>query len=157
MRFPTRHAIEFLSTVLDLPQNGEPQDWDIQVADDARLEEFLRRYTDLAHDNDKAFAFLALIIACFDVRIAKRLDQAEFDLDTILYAANFEVTQFYTAEERRLWQQIETLLNSDLKLFDPLILYWSFEVDAESFFPCTLFFRRRFASAPLETPRAVDP
>ncbi|MDC8011692.1 hypothetical protein [Tahibacter soli] len=61
-RFPTAAAIDSLARRFGLPNRGNMQDWEIQVADPARLDEFLTAYDDGTLDGDERFTLMEMII-----------------------------------------------------------------------------------------------
>jgi hypothetical protein len=65
-RYPTRAAMESLEQKLRLQVSPHMQDWEIQLADETRLGEFLDLYETNTLDPDEKFTLMALIIASFD-------------------------------------------------------------------------------------------
>jgi hypothetical protein len=68
LRFITRAASESLNASLGLPARGTEQDWDIELADASRVEEFLDCLERLTNE-DERFALLSLIVASADSRL----------------------------------------------------------------------------------------
>jgi hypothetical protein len=64
LRFPTAAAVDRLTADLRLPPGG--QDWEIEVADAARVGEFLDAYEAGGLDDDERFALMALVVASYD-------------------------------------------------------------------------------------------
>ncbi|MES0811359.1 hypothetical protein ABLO27_17870 [Roseibium sp. SCPC15] len=144
MDWITGRASEHLSRMLKLPADGDEQDWDIQLANSARLLEFIRRYPEFSVDDEYAFAMAALIIASFDERLLERIYPLGEEFYELMRIAEFDVTRMYTEEECQLWAKIAVILKSDKGLFDALIRYWAAEGKKECAFACTLFFRNEF-------------
>jgi hypothetical protein len=63
-RYPTAAAIERLTEMFRLPPGG--QDWEIEVADAARLGEFLDGYERQPLGDDERFTLMELIVASYD-------------------------------------------------------------------------------------------
>ncbi len=103
MRHQTRAAMDKLNRVLQLLDEPWIQDWDIQLADPNRVEEFCQLYSQL-NDEDEKFALMTLIIASLEenlqakgndenlLEVVKSLLDSSFDLhkDTIEYWCEFE-------------------------------------------------------------------
>src|SRR5689334_11026254 len=103
MRHQTRAAMDNLNILLHLPDEPWIQDWDVQLADPNRVEEFCQLYSQL-HNDDERFTLMTLIVASleenlqangYDVKLAetvKSLLNSRFDLhkDTIEYWCEFE-------------------------------------------------------------------
>jgi|GEM_PF-1363853 len=143
-------AIAHLTEALQLPARGDEQDWEIELADETRLEEFISLFPDFASEDEYAYAMAALILASFDDRLRLRLYAVTGEYIDQMREAEFDVSRMYTQEERRLWQEISRILNSRVCLFDWLIRYWSVANDPESAFASTLFFRWNFERTPLD-------
>ncbi|ASP34348.1 CPCC family cysteine-rich protein [Labrenzia sp. VG12] len=144
MQWASARATAYLTETLQLPARGDEQDWEIELADEARLEEFISLFPDLASDDEYAYAMVALIIASFDDRLGQRLYPFGGEYIDQMREADFDVSRMYTQDERRLWLEISRILNSRVCLFDWLIRYWSSADEPESAFACTLFFRTEF-------------
>lgn len=73
-----KEDIDYLNKLLNLPASGDEQDWDIELADPARLSEFLATFRayDLTLSVKKAF--LALIIASYDQLLQYDPDDDDF-------------------------------------------------------------------------------
>ncbi|WP_223577897.1 hypothetical protein [Sphingobacterium sp. GVS05A] len=97
-------VIAALSKTLSLPYTGTEQDWDIEMADSNRINEFI----DLYHQYDLAFeektALMSLIVASYDDYLN------EYDL----------------AVDCR-WDRIKAMLSKDKRYFVELIDYWSLD------------------------------
>ena len=144
MEFLTGRAAKRLEHVLALPARGDEQDWDVELADGDRLEEFIARFPEFEADDECAFAMAALIIASFDERLGVRLHPVEKEYPEQFQDAGFDVAGMYTSEERRQWTQVADILKSRLCLFDWLVHYWCVDEEPDGAFACTLFFRNTF-------------
>ncbi|WP_121808078.1 hypothetical protein [Mucilaginibacter kameinonensis] len=94
---------DYLNKLLNLPARGDEQDWDIELADPARLSEFLATFRayDLTLSVKKAF--LALIIASYD-------DLLQYDPDD---------DDFY-------WTSIKRIIEPEKQEHLALLQYWAF-------------------------------
>lgn len=97
--YPTRQAMDKFNQLLNLHEDKYMQDWEIELADDTRLDEFLECYHNHAETNEEKFTLMSLIIASFD-------------------------DYYWEDENSMMWKKIETLLLVDRDLFKPLIEYW---------------------------------
>jgi hypothetical protein len=123
MRYPTQHARQKLNEVLNLPNESWIQDWDIQLADPNRVEEFCQLYLQLTND-DERFTLMTLIVASCEELLQnghsdKKLSELvislltkQFDLhkDTIEYWCELEEDNpehFFaiTSIMRAIWQE----------------------------------------------------
>lgn len=77
MRFRTAQAINNLNNALKLPATGQEQDWDIELADAKRIQEFMSLYSERDWSEDELFAFMSLIIASYDDVIREHGHQPE--------------------------------------------------------------------------------
>lgn len=99
-RCPTAAAIDRLTTMLRLPPGG--QDWEIEVADAARVGEFLDAYEAGGLDDDERFTLMALIVASYD-----DLLQGGGDAD------------------RQVWARLRRHLRGEFALHAYTVQYWS--------------------------------
>lgn len=65
-RFPTRAAIDALATRFGLRNEPDMQDWEWEVADPNRIEEFLRAYESGELTEGERFVLMETIIQSFD-------------------------------------------------------------------------------------------
>ncbi|TQF14692.1 hypothetical protein FJV41_17340 [Myxococcus llanfairpwllgwyngyllgogerychwyrndrobwllllantysiliogogogochensis] len=98
-------SIDKLTAALDLPANGQEQDWEIELADPSRVDEFLTAYRSLPLSPDDKVALMALILASVD----RRLDSG-IGVPTE-------------------WTQIVELLRADRDLHRASLEYWTCEGD----------------------------
>jgi len=109
-----------LSKKLSLPYTGTEQDWDIEMADSNRINEFI----DLYHEYDLAFeermTLMSLIVASYDD-----------------YLNEYDVSVDYR------WDRIRAMLSKDKRDFVELIDYWSLdnEHDEDHIFKITPLMR----------------
>jgi hypothetical protein len=144
MECVTGRASDHLTEALQLLARGDEQDWEIELADGDRLEEFIARYPEFAPDDEYAFAMAALIIASFDERVGGRLYPVDGEYMDQMRGVDFDVSRMYTEEERKLWKQVANILKSRLCLFDWHLHYWSCDEEPDFGFACILFFRNEF-------------
>jgi len=104
VRCSTREAIESLAERLELPFDDSMQDWEWEVADPNRIDEFLHLYEQGSLTDDERFALMETIIQSFedlthrpesDPRWGTVLDtlslNSDLHISTIWYWASLEV------------------------------------------------------------------
>ena len=64
-RFPTRTAIASLATRFGLPNTLEMQDWEWEVADYERIDEFLDTYETEDVTEDELFVLMEMLLQSF--------------------------------------------------------------------------------------------
>ncbi|NTX36685.1 hypothetical protein HUA78_19750 [Myxococcus sp. CA033] len=113
-------SIEKLTAALALPATGQEQDWDAELADAARIGEFLHAYQNLPLTPDDRIALMALILASVEIRLSVGLDVADY------------------------WEQIAAMLGRERDLYREMIGYWACEGenDPEAWFHLTPMVRR---------------
>lgn len=96
------------------------QDWDIELADPARVEEFCDIYESELLTNDEKAGVMKLIVASFDVALCQEEKASS-----------------------KTWERICQLLLENCVLHSETIEYWSLldETDEENVFPVTLLMR----------------
>jgi hypothetical protein len=84
-RFPTAAAVDSLARRFGLPNDPSMQDWPWEVADAARLDEFLAAYESGDLSDDERFALMEIILQSFEDLAASTGFDARWDraLDTI--------------------------------------------------------------------------
>ena len=65
-RFPTADAIKKLATRFRLPSGPDMQDWEWEVADCSRIDEFLSVYESEPLSDDERFTLMEIIIQSFE-------------------------------------------------------------------------------------------
>ena len=65
-RFPTRDAIDKLATRFGFPNDPGMQDWEHEVADHTRIDEFLATYETGGLSDDEKFTLMEAIIESFE-------------------------------------------------------------------------------------------
>jgi hypothetical protein len=96
----TFEAIKKLNALLDLPYREGMQDWDIELADPSRIQEFCYVYERENLDSNEKQALMALIIASYNNYIEER------------------------GNEIFLWNRVAALLRRELDLHKSTLLYW---------------------------------
>jgi len=111
-----KEIIEQLSKELSLPFTGLEQDWDIEMADSNRINDFLEFYQQNNLSADKKVAMMSLILASYEDFLTEN--------DLII-------------DDR--WEKIQSLLESKKIFFVDLINYWSIwnELDEDNLFEIT--------------------
>ncbi len=99
-RFPTREAIDSLAKRFGLPNTEEMQDWELEVADPIRLDEFLDAYLSGELSGDERFTIMETLLQCFE----------ESDRDL---------------ESDRHWAQVLASLDTHIELHAHTVWYWS--------------------------------
>ena len=108
---PTAKAEAFLNKVLRLPATGREQDWDIEMADPNRVNEFLRYAETNTLDEDNRLDLMALIFGSLN-----------------------DLSDREGAVPAEIWVRIQRLLRVDLVLYADLIKRWSIgDADPEGF------------------------
>lgn len=99
-RFPTREAIDSLARRFDLPNTPGMQDWEWEVADPARIDEFVDAYESGALSDDEKFTLMETIIQSFD------------ELEEPL-------------EGNHGWERVLNLIDEGIDLHGYSVWYWS--------------------------------
>ena len=99
-RFPTRKAIDSLAERFNLPNTPEMQDWEWEVADSERIDEFVIAYESGELDDDEKFTLMETIIQSFE--------ELEASLST---------------EPR--WNKVLNLIVNNIELHIYSVWYWS--------------------------------
>lgn len=97
----TKEAMTFLDQALHLPATGREQDWDIELADANRANEFIRYLGEQSLSEDVKLALMALIIA---------------SLEDLSYQETIPPD---------LWEKVRKLLREDPPLYADLVQQWS--------------------------------
>jgi hypothetical protein len=118
--FLRKEAIKKLSTELALPCEGNEQDWDIEMADPNRIDDFLKYFRTQSLLADEKFALMALIMASYE----DFLNEQDVDVD-------------------RRWKAIRQILQVEAALYSSLVSYWALsgESRSEDLFRITLLVR----------------
>ncbi|MCH8622296.1 hypothetical protein [Undibacterium sp. TS12] len=102
-RFPTRAAIDALASRFNLPNTRDMQDWEYQVADANRINEFLAAYDSGELSDDEKFTLAAMLFQSF----WNALDEGQ----TFLNSAG--------------WKHFLDLIEQDIEIHIYLVWYWS--------------------------------
>ena len=111
------NTIKKLNSLLKLPATGNEQDWDIELADFKRIEEFIdfffKNEETLNEEEKKSIA--ALILASYDDYLNNHI------------------------HNENLWTSIKSILKSDKYIYNELVDYWSInnKTEAENHFNIT--------------------
>jgi hypothetical protein len=65
-RFPTTQSISSLSKRFNFPNTQDMQDWEWEVSDPNRIDEFIRAYISGELDDDERFTIMETIIQSFE-------------------------------------------------------------------------------------------
>ena len=99
-RFPTRKAIDSLAKRFKLPNTIEMQDWEWEVADSDRIDEFISAYESGQLDDDEKFTLMEIIIQSFE-----------------------ELESSLSIEPR--WWKILNIIENNIELHIYSVWYWS--------------------------------
>ena len=112
----TKEAIEFVSRKLRLPFQGTEQDWEVELADPKRIDEFVAFYKKTFLSVHRKRALMALILASYD-----------------------EFLNIHGVDTSNLWHRIACLVRPDKDIFVDILDYWSLrgETDPENYFKLT--------------------
>lgn len=94
-----KNAISSISKMLGLSFTGLEQDWDLEMANPSRFNEFISCYEKLCFTNAEKLALMSIILSSYE-----ELEEEE----QILH-----------------WHNLEKMLLEEKKLFQSLIDYWS--------------------------------
>ncbi len=101
MYFIHVEVCEKISIALNLPYTGIEQDWDIEMADKDRINEFIEFATTKELNENEKHAVIALLIASYD-------DFLDYGLHDV-----------------EIWRKIKSIILNNRKLCDGLLKYWS--------------------------------
>lgn len=105
-----KEIIEDLSKLLNLQFTGIEQDWDIEMADVSKIEDFICFYNKKNLSNELKVGTMALILASFE----EFLNENDLNIDD-------------------RWNEIKFILETEKNLFHDLIKYWSLSDEVEEF------------------------
>lgn len=116
-----KEIIEQLSKELLLPYTGIEQDWDLEMADSNRINDFLKFYQQNDLSEYKKAAVMSIILASYN----DFLNENDVEIDY-------------------RWNEIKSILDSKKIFFKDLINYWSLcnEVDDGNLFRITPLIRK---------------
>lgn len=118
-----KEIIEQLSKKLSLPYIGIEQDWDVELADKNRVDEFISYYNENDLSTEMKYATISIILASYD----DFLTDKELDSDY-------------------RWYEIEKILKSEKEVFRELIVYWAVDSEMENLFRITPLIREAKAT-----------
>lgn len=100
MTYPTKEAMAALNQALRLPATGREQDWDIELADPDRVDEFAAYFESHTLSKREKHALMALILSSLEDLSNKEEVSTE------------------------LWDRIKRLLRADRDLYADLVKQW---------------------------------
>ncbi|MCD2421591.1 hypothetical protein LQ567_02385 [Niabella pedocola] len=106
-----KEIIEQLSKKLSLPYLSVEQDWDIELADKNRIDEFISYYNENDLSAEVKYATMSIILASYEDFLNDR-----------------ELERDYR------WYEIEKILKSGRGLFSELMEYWAVDSEKENIF-----------------------
>ena len=104
-RFPTNEAIDSLAVRFDLPNLPGMQDWEYQVSDPYRIDEFLNAYESGELTEDECFVLMQIILDSFEHSTASLAENSQ-------------------------WLKVLQILEEQIDLHIHSVWYWS-STDAE--------------------------
>lgn len=110
--------IKQISKELSLPFTGIEQDWDIEISDPNRIDDFLNFYSKIDLSSDEKFAVMSLIVASYE----EFLNENTLNIDD-------------------RWSKIKLILESEVDIFIDLINYWSLSNEVDDLFKVTPLIR----------------
>ena len=113
-----KEIIEQLSRKLSLPYMGFEQDWDVELADKNRIDEFISYYNENDLSAEMKYATMSILLASYD----DFLNDKELDIDY-------------------RWYEIEIILKSEKGIFRDLIEHWAVDSEIENIFRITTLIR----------------
>lgn len=113
-----KEIIEQLSRKLSLPYMGFEQDWDVELADKNRIDEFISYYNENDLSAEMKYATMSIVLASYD----DFLNDKELDIDY-------------------RWYEIEIILKSEKGIFRDLIEHWAVDSEIENMFRITPLIR----------------
>ncbi|RPE06025.1 hypothetical protein EGT74_27130 [Chitinophaga lutea] len=113
-----KEIVEHVSKELSLPFTGTEQDWDIEMADQRRVDEFVAYYKENDLSKEVKYAIMSLILASYD----DFLNEKDLDKDN-------------------KWNEIKVILKSEKEIFTNLINYWSVGTETANVFRITPLIR----------------
>lgn len=121
-RYPTNVAQASLAKRLNLPHDESMQDWECEVADVSRFEEFFSAYDPEALTDDERFSLMEILVQC--------VDDAPADI------------------RDAMWGRIASLLSANVELHATTITYWSQpgETESDAMFNVSMNMRSLLAS-----------
>ena len=135
LRYPTRAAINSLARRFDIKTETWMQDWEWQVADPDRIDDFLAAYESTDLTDDERFTLLEMLIQSFE------------DLDHSLF---FEPR----------WERLLALIDQNIELHIHTVWYWSVEGSPiDEAWRVTPFMREMLAAhrGRFQKPTSADP
>lgn len=125
MKYVTKYASELLNTELSLNASGEEQDWELELGDDERIEEFIDFYRNRERNSEIDFALVSLIVASFEDRVIGRFSQIDGEYKDIFERGDNDIMKVYVEDEIFTWKEIKSIIDSNMELFSEIVRYWS--------------------------------
>ncbi len=99
---PNRETIESINKILQLPANGNEQDWALELADKSRILEFIQILDSNQLSEMGKYAIMELILASYDDYLQDKEDGNNF-----------------------MWETIKGRLDKDCGIYDEMLNYWA--------------------------------
>lgn len=74
-RWPSPDAVKYLNTLLSLPATGDEQDWEVELSDDQRVQEWLTLFVGNELDLERRSALFLLIMCSIEFADAQRVSR----------------------------------------------------------------------------------
>ncbi|MEM9542606.1 MAG: hypothetical protein AAGA60_24325 [Cyanobacteria bacterium P01_E01_bin.42] len=124
-RYPTGEAIDSLAIRFNLRNTGHMQDWEYEVADAKRIDEFVAAYENEPLSEDEKFTLMEIIIQSFE-----------------------DLSAFEKLDNNPLWMKILQAVECNINLHIHTVWYWADpenESDENDLWVVTPFFRKILA------------
>ncbi|RFS17683.1 hypothetical protein [Emticicia sp. C21] len=95
-------ALQVINTLFNLPAKGDEQDWDIELADKDRVEEFINAMHTNDFNSSEKYAVMGLILGSYD-------DYLRWEID----------------KDNRIWLNIINILEENREIYSNILNYWA--------------------------------
>lgn len=109
-------TIKAINLMLNLHASGNEQDWELELADEHRLGEFISFLTETNLTSQEKYAVLSLILASYNDFLALKVD-----------------------DDLVIWNKIIQIIDEDVVLYTDILNYWAIwtEVNEDDLFVIT--------------------
>jgi len=127
MRYIHKTTENFLNKELGLDATGYEQDWCLELADDEKIDCYIKYYKTSDRNDDIDFALLSLISASFDEKIQGTgiFASSDIEYDDLFIHFDNDIVTIYGKEILDHWKTIKKIALSNKDLFKQIVDYWS--------------------------------